>query len=154
MSLRAEIDGVTVTADTAEELASLIRALRGGVPGPSQLPIGKPAPPRTQREAMKQVFHAVKDPNYRKALMLLAGRGAEGATNDELKTVCGIDKRLSGFSGSVLRLAEALGLKAQDVMISSALGVVAGQRRYRYLVTAPMAEAVSEAAREDMGQKN
>jgi len=176
MALRAEVGGIRIEADSAEELAELIRLYSANASGSSvsdsgfsrgevtrkrvsgtqrRGPSGRQTseavfPQKSREDAMTRVFDSVRDARYRRAMRALAAAGERGMNDDQLREVAGLKGRISGFTGTIVRRAKLYGLRTEDVLRKKTVHAM-GRRMYHYQFTPGMI-AVIGPTREEAGE--
>jgi len=93
-----------------------------------------------------KLYKSLKYEGHRKAVKFLATCGEDGANKEELQQAAGFpaDHKMSGFRSAITRRAPSFGLEADDVMLVDSLGIVGGDRIYRYRLSPAMIEMLNE----------
>jgi hypothetical protein len=100
----------------------------------------------SKKNAMLKLFKSLKYEGHRNAVKFLATCGQEGANKEELQEAAGFPAahKLSGFRSAITRRAPSFGLDPDEVMVVDSLGIVAGERIYRYRLTKEMIDMLHE----------
>jgi hypothetical protein len=129
-----------------------------GLPAPTRVAEDRPEPSKpsaqsrplikssSKKDAMLKLFKSLKYEGHSKAVKFLALCGEEGANKEELQTAAGFpaDHKMSGFRSAITRRAPSFGLDPDEVMLVDSLGIVAGDRIYRYRLSREMIEMLRE----------
>ncbi|HEY2293470.1 MAG TPA: hypothetical protein VGM86_22430 [Thermoanaerobaculia bacterium] len=100
----------------------------------------------SKKDAMLKLFKSLKYEGHRNAIKFLALLGEEGANKEELQKAAGFpaEHKMSGFRSAITRRAPSFGLDPDEVMLVDSLGIVAGDRIYRYRLSQEMIEMLRE----------
>jgi hypothetical protein len=157
MGFKVQVGSMVIEAETAEDVASLMRTI-GGIPLPVAVVNGLPDPapkdhrrvvgPKmgrlliesaTKEEALEKFVRSL-NLTQKRCLRFLARAGERGASDDDFRSGAGLDPnhRLSGFTAGMSKRAPSYGLAKDDVLIVDFVGAVAGKRIYRYRMGDPL----------------
>lgn len=141
MPFKVQIGNLTIEVDTEAELDVVVKRYAGSTPNGTRE--NAKIPSASQREAIRKLIYSIDNVSHQKSLRLLARKGGE-ATDTELRELTKDGKRISGFSGGLVRRCPAFGLDPKEVLTVDKLGYAAGKRAYRYRLGTEVLQVLKE----------